>query len=159
MSDFLWPNGLQHTRLPCPSPTPEACSNSCQLSQWCHPAISSSVVPFPCLRTFPVSGSFPMSQLFGIRWPNFWNFSFSISPSNEYSGLISFRINWFDVAVQGTKASILRHSAFFFFFSFLFFFFFFYNWRDLAASSSSHMWPAIIFYMVRLFFFFSFLFL
>ena len=65
MSDSLRPQGLQHTRLPCPSPSPGACSNSCPLSQWCHPAISSSVTPFSfCLPSFPTSGSFLMSQLF-----------------------------------------------------------------------------------------------
>ena len=63
MSDSLWPNGLQHARIPCPSPTPRACSNSCPLSQWCHPTISSSVIPF-CLQSFWASGSFLMSQLF-----------------------------------------------------------------------------------------------
>ena len=61
-SDSLWPHGLQHTRLPCPSPTPGGYSNSCPLSQWCHPTISSSVVPFSCLQSFPASGSFPMSR-------------------------------------------------------------------------------------------------
>ena len=61
----LWPHGLQHTRLPCPSPTLRACSNSCPLSQWFHPTISSSVITFSsCLQSFPASGSFPMSQLF-----------------------------------------------------------------------------------------------
>ena len=64
VSDSLWPHGLQHTRLPCPPLSPGACSNSCQLSQWCHPIISSSVVPFSCLQSFPASGSFPMSQFF-----------------------------------------------------------------------------------------------
>ena len=64
-SNSLWPHGLQHARPPCPSPTPGACSNSCPSSQWCHPTISSSVVPFSsCLQSFPASGSFPMSQLF-----------------------------------------------------------------------------------------------
>ena len=61
----LWPHGLQHTKLLCPSPSPGACSNTCPLSQWCHPTISSSVVPFSsCLQSFPASGFFPMSQLF-----------------------------------------------------------------------------------------------
>ena len=61
----LWPHGLQHARLPCPSPTPRACSNSCPSSQWCHPAISSSVIPFSCCpQSLPASESFPMSQLF-----------------------------------------------------------------------------------------------
>ena len=65
VSDSLQPHGLQHTRLPCPSPTPGAYSNSCPLSQWCHPSISSSVLPFSShLQSFPASGSFPMSQFF-----------------------------------------------------------------------------------------------
>ena len=75
-----------NTRLPCPTPTPGDFSNSCLSSRWCHPTISSSVVPFPsCLPSFPASGS-----VLHIRWPKYWSFSFSISPSN--SGLISFRI-------------------------------------------------------------------
>ena len=106
------------------SPSPRACSNSCSLSRWCHPTISSSVIPFSsCLQPFPASGSFLWVTLC-IRWPKYWNFSFSISPSNEYLGLISFRIDWYDLlAVQGTlksllqyhssKASVLRHSTFF----------------------------------------------
>ena len=65
MSNSLWPHGLQHTRLPCPSPTLGACSNSCPLSRWCHPTISSSVIPFSsCLQSFPASESFPVSQFF-----------------------------------------------------------------------------------------------
>ena len=65
VSDSLRPHGLQHTRLPCPSPTPRACSNSCPWSQWYQPTISSSVIPFSsCPQSFPASGSFPMSQLF-----------------------------------------------------------------------------------------------
>ena len=83
--------GLQHARPPCSSPTPGACSNSCPSSQWCHPIISSSVIPFSsCLQSFPGSGSFPRSHLF-TSGAKYWSFSFSISPSNEYSGLISFR--------------------------------------------------------------------
>ena len=67
MSDSWRPHGLQHARFPCPSPTPRACSNSCPSSQWCHPTISSSVIPFSfCLQSFPASGSFPMSQLFAL---------------------------------------------------------------------------------------------
>ena len=65
VSDSLWPNGLQHARPPCPSPSPKFYSSSCPLSRWCHPTISSSVVPFSsCLQSFPASGSFQMSQLF-----------------------------------------------------------------------------------------------
>ena len=100
MSDSLWPHGLQHTRLPCPSPTTKAYSNSCPLSLWCHPTISSSVVPFSsCLQSFPASGS-----VLRIRWPKYWSFSFSISPSNEHPGRVSLRMDWLDLlAVQGTQ--------------------------------------------------------
>ena len=70
VSDSLRPHGLQHIRLPCPSPTPSVCSNSCSLSPWCHPTISSSVVPFYCLWSFPASGSFLMSQLFASGGQN-----------------------------------------------------------------------------------------
>ena len=77
----LRPHGPQHTRLPWPSPSPGACSNSCPLSQWCHPTISSSVIPFSsCLQSFPASGSFPMSWLLASN-----GFSFSIKPSSKYS--------------------------------------------------------------------------
>ena len=102
----------QRARLPCPSLSPRVCSNSCPLSLWCHPTISSSVLPFSsCLRSFPASGTFPMSQFF-TRWPKDWSFSFSISPSNEHSGLISFRIDWFHLlAVQGTLKSFLQHHS------------------------------------------------
>ena len=61
---WLWPHGLQHARLPCPLPTPRAYSNSSSLHQWCHPTISTSVVPFSCLQSFPASGSFQVSQFF-----------------------------------------------------------------------------------------------
>ena len=65
MSDSLWPHGLQDTRLPCPTPTPRACSNSCPSSLWWHPTVSSSIVPFSyCLQSFLASGSFPISQFF-----------------------------------------------------------------------------------------------
>ena len=100
-------------RLPCTSPTPRAYSKSCQLSQWCHPTISSSFIRV-----------FSSESVLCIRWPKSWSFSISISPSNEYSGLISCRMDWFDLlAIQGTlksllhhhssKASILQHSDFF----------------------------------------------
>ena len=108
----LQPQGLQHARPPCPSPTPRVYSNSCPLSQWCHPTISSSVVPFSShLQSFQASGSFPESVLC-IRWPKYWSFSFSIIHSNEYSGLISFRMDWSDLlAVQGTLKSLLQHHS------------------------------------------------
>ena len=113
MSDSLRPCGLQHARLPCPSPTPWACSNSWPLSQWCHPTILPSVIPFSsCLQSFQESGSFPRSQFFASGGQKYWNFSFSISPSNEYSGLISFRMDWLDLpAVQGTLKGLLQHQS------------------------------------------------
>ena len=125
VSDSWRPHGLQHTRLPCPLPTCRSYSNSCTSHPWLHPTISSSVVPFSsCLQSFPASGFFPMSRFFSSGGPKSCSFSFSISPYNEYSGLICSRTDWLDLpAVQGTlkslfqyhssKASILRHSAFF----------------------------------------------
>ena len=122
MSDSFRHHDLQHARLLCPSLSPWVCSNSCPLSQWYHPTIHPlsphSVLPsiFPSIRVFSSESALH------IRWPKYW--SFSISPSNEYSGLSSFRIDWFDLlAVQETlksllqhhslKASILQYSAFF----------------------------------------------
>ena len=124
MSDSLRPHESQHARPPCPSPTPGVHSDSRPLSQWCQPAISSSVVPFSsCLQSFPAS-VFSNDSAVHIRWPKYWSFSLNISASNEHPGLISFRMDWLDLlAVQGTlksllqhhssKASILQHSAFF----------------------------------------------
>ena len=124
VSDSLWPQELQHARNPSPSLSPGVHPNPCPLSQWCHPTISSSVVPFSsCPQSFPASGSFQMSHLH-IRWTKYCSFNFNISPTNEHPGLISFRTDWLDLlAVQGTlkslvqqhssKALILQHSAFF----------------------------------------------
>ena len=107
MSDSLRPHELQHARPPCPSPTPRVHSNSCPLSRWCHPAISSSVIPFSsCIRVFPNESTLHM------RWPKYWSFRFSIIPSKEHPGLISFRMDWLDLlAVQGTLKSLLRHHS------------------------------------------------
>ena len=195
MSDSLRPHESQHARPPCPSPTPRVHWDSRLWSQWCHPAISSSVIPFSCPQSLPASESFPMSQLFAwggqstgvsalasflpkkcqgwspsewtgllklmsivsvmpsnhlilcspllllppifpiirvfsnesvfcITWPKYWNFGFNINPSNEYSGLIFFGMDWLDfLDVQeilktllqhhSSKASILQHLAFF----------------------------------------------
>ena len=110
VSDSLRPQGLQHARLPCLSPTPKAYSNSCPSSQWCHPIISSSHPLFIPPSIFPSIRVFLNELVLCIRWPKNWSFSFSISPSNEYLGLISFRINWLDLlAVQGTLKSLLQH--------------------------------------------------
>ena len=107
MSDSLWPHGLQHARPACPSPTPGIYSNSCPLSQWSHSTISSSLVPFSSQH----QGLSNESAL-RIRWTKYWSFSFNISPSNEYSGLIFFRMDWLDLlAVQGTLKSVLQHHS------------------------------------------------
>ena len=107
LSDSLQPHGQQHARLPCPSPTPEACSNPCPSSRWCHPIISSSLVPFSsCLQSFSASGSFPMSQFLlgwclGICiWTNFWGIC-----GNTYvwDSFISWKWNLEGVSCQSTK--------------------------------------------------------
>ena len=83
VSNSLWPHGLQHVRLPCPSPTPIVYSNSCPLSRWCHPTISSSLIPFSCLQSLPASGSFPVSQLFTSGGQSIWvSASASVFPMN-----------------------------------------------------------------------------
>ena len=130
MSNSLRPYGLQNVRLPCPSPTSGDSSNSCPLSLvmpsnhliLCHPLLLLPTI-------FPDTRVFSNESVLRIRWPKYWSFRFSISPSNEYSGLISFRIDWLDLlAIQGdhgsltlksllqhhsSKASILQRSAFF----------------------------------------------
>ena len=124
-SDSLQPHEVQHARPPCPSPTPGVHPDSCASSQWCHLAISSSVVPFSSyLQSLPASGTFPRSQLFSWGGQNIGLSASESVPSNEHPGLISFRMDWlYLLAVQGTvksllqyhtsKASILRSSAFF----------------------------------------------
>ena len=124
MSNSLLHHGLQHTRLPCPSPTPRAYSNSCPLSrnaiQLSHPCPPLLLLPSVC----PSIRVFSNEPVLRIRWPKYWSFSFSISPSKDYSGLISFRMDLLDLLTfqgilkslpqhHGTKASILWHSAFF----------------------------------------------
>ena len=105
MSDSLQPHESQHTRPPCPSPAPRVHSNSRPSSWWCHSAISSSVVPFSsCPLPIPPSiRVFSNESTLHMRWPKYWSFSFSITPSKEHPGLISFRMDWLDLlAVQGT---------------------------------------------------------
>ena len=107
----LWPHRLQHARLPCPSTTPRSCSNMSIESVMssnhlilCHPLLLPSL--FPSIR---VSSN---ELVLCIRWPKYWSFSFSISPSNEYLGLISLRIDWLDLlAVQGTLKSLPQHHS------------------------------------------------
>ena len=112
VSYSLWPHELQHAGLPCPSLSPGACSNSYPLSQWCHSAIPSSVATFFSLlpSIFPSIRVFSKELAVRIRWPKYWSFGFNISPSNEYLGLISFRIDWLDLlAIQGTLKNLLQH--------------------------------------------------
>ena len=125
MSNQLWLHGLHHAKLPCPSPSPRVCSNSCSWSQWCHPTISSSVIPFcPCLHSFPASESFLMSWLFASGGQNIGaSASASVPVVNIQDWFPLGLIGCISLAVQGTlrslfqhhtsKASILRHSAFF----------------------------------------------
>ena len=119
VSNSVTPWTLAH-QASCPSPTPRACSDSCPSSRWCYPTISSCVIPFSSCLQFPSSGVFSSESVLCTRWPKYWSFSFSISPSNEYSGLISFGI-WScsprnsqeSSLTHSLKASILRCLAFF----------------------------------------------
>ena len=124
MSDSLQPHGLWHARLPCPSPTPRAYSNSCPLSWWCHPSISSSVFPFSFyLQSLPASGSFPMSQFFALGGQSIGSFSFSsVLPMSIQDWFALGWTGWIFLHSKGlsrvsskttSKVSILRHSAFF----------------------------------------------
>ena len=110
MSDSLQPHGLQHARLPCPSPAPGAYSNCCPLSQRCHPTISPSVIPFSSrFQPFPALGSFQMSQFFTSGGQSI-RASSTVLPNSE---VISFGIDWFDpLAVQGTLKSLLQQTKF-----------------------------------------------
>ena len=107
-------HGRQHTRLPCLSPTPGACSNSCPLSQWCIPS-NHLILYCPLLLPPSIFLSirvFYNESVLHIRWQKYWSFSFNISPSNEHPGLISFRMDCLDLlAVQGTLKSLLQHHS------------------------------------------------
>ena len=136
LSDSLWPYKPQHARTPCPLPTPGDHPNPCPSSRWCHPAISSSLVPF---SSYPQSFSgssriFSNESVLLMRWPKYWSFSFSINPSNEYSGLISFRMDWLDPLQSKGLSSVFsnntvqKHQ----FFSIL---------LTLESKSHIHTWP------------------
>ena len=106
VSNSLWPHESQHTRPPCPSPTPRVYPNLCPSSRWCHPTISSCRSLFLLPSIFPSIRVFPNELALCIRWPKYWSFSFNINPTNEHPGLISFRMDWLDLlAVQGTLKS------------------------------------------------------
>ena len=111
VSDSLRPHESQHTRPPCPSPTPRVHSNSCPSSWWCHPAISSSVVPFSSFpQSLPASGSFPISQIFAWGGQSIGvSAAASVLPTNTQD---TFRMDWLDLlAVQGTLKSLLQHHS------------------------------------------------
>ena len=113
MSDSLRPHGLQHAKPPCPSPTPRVYTNSCPLSQWCHPTISSSVIcSYSCIQSFPASGSFQMSQFFTSGGQsNGVSASASVLPMN-IQGWFPLGLTWLDLlAVQGTLKSLLQHHS------------------------------------------------
>ena len=109
----LQPHESQHAWSPCPSPTPGVYSNPCPSSRWCHPTISFSVILFSSCPPIPPSiRVFSNESTLHMRWPKYWSFSFSISPSNEHPGLICFRMDWLDLlAVQGTLKSLLQHHS------------------------------------------------
>ena len=112
VSDSLRPNELQYTRLLCPLLSPRVCSDSCTLSQGCHPTISSSRSLFLSPSIFPSIRIFSSELTVHIWWPKYWSFSLSIGSSNYYSGFISFKIDSFDLlAVQGTLKSLLQHHS------------------------------------------------
>jgi len=118
VSEFLWPHGPQHARPPCPSPTPGAYSNSCPLSQWCHPTISSSLVPFICLQSFPASGSFKMNQLFASGGQSIGvSASTSILPVNTQDWFSLGWTGWISLQSKGlsrvfSSTTVQKHQFF-----------------------------------------------
>ena len=110
VSDSLRPHESQHARPPCPSPSPGVHSNSGPSSQWCHLILYRPLFLLPSI--FASIRVFSNESVLCIRWPKYWSFNFCISPSSEYSRLISFRIDWFDLlAVQGTLKNLLQHHS------------------------------------------------
>ena len=114
VSDSLRPHEPQHARPPYPSPTPGVHPNPCPLCRWCHPT-NHLILCYPLLLLPPIPPSirvFSNESALCMSWPKYWSFSFSISPSNEHPGLISFRMDWLDLlAVQGTLKSLLQHHS------------------------------------------------
>ena len=112
VSDSLWPHGQQYTRLLCPSPTPKSCSNSCPLSWWCHPNISSTVVPFSsCLQSFPAPGTFQMSQFFTLGGQSIGvSASASVLPMNIQDWFPLGWTGWISLLSKGLKSLLQHHS-------------------------------------------------
>ena len=110
MSNSLRPHELQHGRPPCPSPTPRVHPNPCPMSRWCHLILCHPLLLLPQIS--PSIRVFSNESALCIRWRKYWSFSFSVSPSNEHQGLISFRMDWVDLlAIQGTLKSLLQHHS------------------------------------------------
>ena len=129
MSDSLWPHEPQHTRPPCPSPTPRVYPNTHPLSQWCHLTILSSCPLLLLPSIFPSIRVFSNESVLHIRWQKYWSFSFNIRTSNEHPGLVTFRMDWLVLlAVQGTLKSLLQHQ-------------FFSTQISLQSNSHVHTWP------------------
>ena len=133
MSNSLQPQGLQHARLPCPSPTPRACSNSCPLSWWCHPTISSCRPLLLLPSTFPSIRVFSNKLALHIRWPKYWSFSFSISPPMNIQGLFPLGMSgWISLLSKGlsrvfSSTTIQKHQ-------------FFGTQSSLLSNSHIHTW-------------------
>ena len=121
-----WTPGQKNARHPCSSLFPGVSSSSCPLSLWCHLTISSSAAPSPpTFRLSQQQGLFWDESALCIRWPEYWSFTFSISPFHECSGLISFRIDWFELLpVQGTLKSVLQHH----------------NWKPQFFGAQPYLW-------------------
>ena len=134
VSDSLRPHGLQHVRPPCPSPTLRVYSNSCPLSQWCHPTISSSFIPFSCLQSFPASGAFPMSQFFTLGSQSIGvSASASLFPMNIQDSFLLGWTHWISLQSKGlsrvfSNTTIQKHQ---------------FVCAQLYSQSSSHIhtWP------------------
>ena len=135
MSNSLWPHGLQHARPPCSSPTPRACSDSCPSSRWCHPTISSSVIPFSsCLQSFPASGSFQMSQVFASGGQSIGvSASTSVLPMNTQDWFPLGWTGWISLQSKGlskvfSNTTVQKHQFF---------------GAHLSSQSNSHIhtWP------------------
>ena len=128
------PMKLQYLRLPCPSPPPRTCSSSCPTSWWCHPNISSSIIPFPLASIFPSIRIFSTESVLHIKWPNYWHFS--ISPSNEHPGLIWVDpgwTGWISLQSKGlsrvfSNTTVQKHQ-------------FFGAQLSLQSNSHIHTWP------------------
>ena len=111
VSDSLQPHELQHATPPCPSPTPRVYSDSSPSSPWCHPAISSSVIPFSsCPQPLP-AWVFSSESTLLMKWPKYWSFSFSIIPSKERPGLVSFRIDWLDLLQSKVLSRVFSNTT------------------------------------------------